>query len=84
MSDWHPDFDQFEADLNDRDARTSSQNIRIFVGATTLSSSDGLSKLLASLLLARDWFTEKIIQRASPSNTRFSINSISVNVDHLG
>jgi hypothetical protein len=34
MSDWHPDFDQFEADLNDRHARTSSpQNIRIFVGA---------------------------------------------------
>ena len=59
MSDWHPDFDRFEADLNDRDARTSSpQNIRISVGATPVSSRDGPSKLLASLLLARDWFTE--------------------------
>ena len=61
MSDWHPDFDQFEADINDRHAPTSSPpNIRIFVGATTVSSSEGYSKLLASLLLARDWFSENI------------------------
>ena len=59
MSDWHPDFDRFEADLNDRDAQTSSpQKIRIYVGATTVSSSEGYSKLLASLLLVREWFTE--------------------------
>ena len=54
MSDWHPDFDRFEADLNDRDAQTSSpQKIRIYVDA-----SDCHSKLLGNLLLAREWFTE--------------------------
>ena len=59
MSDWHPDFDRFEADLNDRDARTSSpQKIRIYLDATTVWSSDGHSELLANLLLAREWFTE--------------------------
>ena len=59
MSDWHPDFDRFEADLNDRDAQTSSpQKIRIYVDATTVCSSDGYSKLVANLLLAREWFTE--------------------------
>jgi hypothetical protein len=58
MSDWHPDFDRFEADLNDRDAQTSPQKIRIYFDATTVWSSDGHSKFLANLLLAREWFTE--------------------------
>ena len=59
MSDWHPDFDRFEADLYDRDAQTSStQKIRIYVDTTTVCSTDGHSKLLANLLLAREWFTE--------------------------
>jgi hypothetical protein len=59
MSDWQPDFDQFEADLNDRDAETSSlQKIRIRVDATTVWGSDSHSELLANLLLAREWFTE--------------------------
>jgi hypothetical protein len=59
MSDWHPDFDRFEADLNDRDAQTSSPQVfRIYVDATTVWNSDGHSKVLGDLLLVRDWFTE--------------------------
>ena len=57
MRDWQPNFDRFEADLNDRDALTSSlENIRIFVDATRVSSSDGHSKLLSSLLLSQRMF----------------------------
>ena len=59
MSDWHPDFDRFESDLNDRDAQTSSSNkIWIYVDNTKVLSKEDKSKLLASLNLARDWFTE--------------------------
>ena len=60
MSDWQPDFDRFEADLNDRDALTSShqKKIRIHVEATEVWSSDARSQLLANLLLAKEWFTE--------------------------
>jgi hypothetical protein len=59
MSDWQPDFDQFEADLHDRDAQTSSpEKILIYVDNTMVLSTEDHSRLLASLNLARDWFSE--------------------------
>ena len=59
MSDWQPDCDQFEVDLNDRDAQTSSpQKIWIYVDTTRVLSNDGNSKQLANLNLARAWLTE--------------------------
>ena len=52
MSDWQPDFDRLEVDLNDRDAQTSSPpKIWIFVDTTRVVSNDGNSKLVANLIL---------------------------------
>jgi hypothetical protein len=59
MSDWQPDFDRFESDLNDRDAPTSpSTKIWIYVDNTRVLSTEDKSKLLSSLNLAQGWFTE--------------------------
>jgi hypothetical protein len=58
MSDWYPDFDQLEVDLN-QDAQTSPlRTIRIYVDRACLNNDDRL-KLLASLKLAREWLTER-------------------------
>jgi hypothetical protein len=84
MSDWQPDFDRLEVDLNDRDAQTSSPpKIWIFVDTTRVVSNDGNSKLLANLNLARAWLTEN-----SPEGDAFdyeiSNNSVPINVERLG
>ena len=59
MSDWQPDVDRFEVDLNDRFVQTSSsETIRIYVDTTGVLNNDSNSELLANLNLARAWLSE--------------------------
>jgi hypothetical protein len=59
MSDWQPDFDRLELDLSDQNAPTAtSPSICIYVDTAGVLNNDGQSKLIASLKLAREWFTE--------------------------
>lgn len=59
MSDWQPDVDRFEVDLNDRFVQTSSsETIRIYVDTTRVLNNDSNSELLANLNLARAWLSE--------------------------
>ena len=59
MSDWQPDFDRLALDLNDRDLQTSSaKTVWVYVDPSTIVGDTGQSKVLASLELAKAWFTE--------------------------
>jgi hypothetical protein len=59
MSDWQPDFDRLAVDLNDRDAQTSSnKTVWVYVDTSKVVGDTGQSKVLASLELAKAWFTE--------------------------
>jgi hypothetical protein len=57
MSDWYPDLDRLELDLNQNAQASPPRTIRVAVDRTCFSS-DGRLKLLASLELAQAWFAE--------------------------
>ena len=58
MSDWQPDFDRLALDLN-RDPQTSSARaVWVYVDASKVVGDTSQSKVLASLELAKAWFTE--------------------------
>jgi hypothetical protein len=59
MSDWQPDFDRLAVDLTDRDAQPSSaKTVWVYVDTSNVVSDTDQSKVLASLKLAKAWFTE--------------------------
>ena len=59
MSDWQPNFDRLALDLNDRDSQTSSaKTIWVYVEKSKIAGDTGQSNVLASLDLAKAWFTE--------------------------
>jgi hypothetical protein len=57
MSDWQPDFDRLAVDLIVRDAqRSSAKTLWVYVDTGKVAGDTG--QVLASLELAKAWFTE--------------------------
>lgn len=72
MSDWQPDFDRLAIDLNVRDAQASSAEIVwVYVDTSKVAGDTGQSKVLASLELAKAWFTEN-----DPDGTAFEYSLV--------
>jgi hypothetical protein len=72
MSDWQPDFGKFVIDLSVPDAQdTSAEVVLVYVDTSRIVGDTSRAKMLASLELAKTWFTE-----SDPTGTAFEYSLI--------